>query len=51
MSEQELVAKFRACLEFGLGASAAEADRLAATVANLEDVDDAGRAIVGAFPA
>jgi 2-methylcitrate dehydratase PrpD len=50
MSGQEVTAKFRACLEFGLGASAAQADRLADTVANLENVDDAGRAIVESFP-
>lgn len=50
MSEDELRAKFRACLAFGLGATAAQADRLAATVANLEHADDAGRAIVEAFP-
>ena len=51
MSGQELVAKLRACLEFGLGASMAQADRLAETIASLEQVDDAGRAIVEAFPA
>lgn len=51
MSEAELIAKFRACLEFGVDASAAQGDRLAATIADLENVDDAGRAIVEAFPA
>ena len=51
MSEQELAHKFRACLEFGLGATPAQADRLADTIANLENIDDAGRAIVDAFPA
>jgi 2-methylcitrate dehydratase PrpD len=51
MSEAELFAKFRACLEFGLGATHAQADRLAETVSNLENIDDAGRAIVDAFPA
>ena len=30
MSEDELIAKFRACLDFGLGASRPQADRLAA---------------------
>jgi hypothetical protein len=50
MSDQELTAKLRACLEFGLGASEKQADRLADTIANLENVDDAGRAIVEAFP-
>lgn len=50
MSEQELRAKFGACLEFGLGATRAQADRLAEAVRSLEDADDAGRAIVDAFP-
>ena len=50
MSEDELTGKFRTCLEFGLGAGEAQADRLAKTIANLEDSDDAGRAIVEAFP-
>lgn len=50
MSAQELLAKLRACLEFGLGATAGEADRLADAIANLEKADDAGRAIVDAFP-
>ena len=50
MTGQEASAKLRACLEFGLGASAAQADRLADTLANLENVEDAGRAIVDVFP-
>ena len=36
MSEDELLNKFRNCLEFGLGAKRAEADRLAETIMNLE---------------
>jgi 2-methylcitrate dehydratase PrpD len=51
MSTEERLGKLRGCLEFGLGATAAEADRLAETVANLEQFDDAARAIVEAFPA
>jgi 2-methylcitrate dehydratase PrpD len=51
MSEQELIGKFRGCLEFGLGATVAQADRLAEAIAGLESADDAGRAIVEAFPA
>ena len=51
MSGEELRAKFRACLELGLAASRAQADRLADTVASLEKEEDAGRAIVEAFPA
>ena len=51
MSEIELLAKFRSCLEFGVGASHAEADRLAEVALNLELQDDAAAAIVEAFPA
>jgi 2-methylcitrate dehydratase PrpD len=51
MTEQELTAKLRACLAFGLDATHAQADRLAETIARLEDVADAGAAIVTAFPA
>ena len=50
MSEDELLAKFRGCLEYGLGAKRADADKLADTIMGLEDVTDAGAAIVGAFP-
>lgn len=50
LTEDELRGKFRACLAFGLGATSAETDRLAQVVANLEEADDAARAIVDAFP-
>ncbi len=50
MSEDELIAKFRGCLEFGLGASRADADKLAAAVMNIDTAADASAAIVGAFP-
>lgn len=50
MSEDELLAKFRDCLEFGLGARRADADRLADAVMNLDTAEDAAAAIVGAFP-
>jgi 2-methylcitrate dehydratase PrpD len=50
MTEEELLAKFRACLEFGLGATRSQADRLAETVLNLESAADAGAVVVGAFP-
>ena len=50
MSEAELRAKLRSCLAFGVGASDADADRLAEAVMNLEQSDDAARAIVEAFP-
>jgi 2-methylcitrate dehydratase PrpD len=51
MSEEELTAKFRACLEFGLGATPAQSDRLAEVVFALEKSSDAARDIVAAFPA
>ena len=50
MSEDELVAKFRDCLEFGVGAQRTEADRLAQAVDSLEKSKDAARDIVSAFP-
>ena len=50
MSEDELLAKFRGCLEYGLGAKRADADKLAAAIMSLENATDAGAAIVGAFP-
>jgi 2-methylcitrate dehydratase PrpD len=50
MTEDELLTKFRACLEFGLAATRSQADRLAETVLNLEAAPDAGAALVGAFP-
>ena len=51
MTAAERLSKFRGCLEFGLGATAAQADRLAETIDGLENAGDAARAIVGAFPA
>jgi 2-methylcitrate dehydratase PrpD len=51
MSEDELLAKFRGCLDFGIGASRAESDRLAEAALNIERADDAAAAIVDAFPA
>jgi 2-methylcitrate dehydratase PrpD len=50
MTEGELLAKFRDCLESGLGATRSQADRLAETVLNLESAVDAAGALVGAFP-
>lgn len=50
MSEDELLAKFRDCLEFGAGATRADADKLAAAIMNIENATDAGAALVGAFP-
>ena len=51
MNDAELRAKVCGCLEFGLGASAADVDRLADVVATLEQSSDAARAILDAFPA
>jgi hypothetical protein len=50
MSEDELLAKFRDCLDFGVGATRADADKLAEAIMQIESADDAGDAIVGAFP-
>jgi len=50
MTAEEMIAKLRACLAFGLGADAEQANRLADTIANLERHPDAARAIVDAFP-
>jgi len=51
MNEDELLAKFHGCLEFGTRASHAQADRLAEVALRLETVGDAAAAIVNAFPA
>lgn len=50
MSEVERMAKFYDCLAFGLGATRAQADRLAETVMHIEREADAAAAIVAAFP-
>jgi 2-methylcitrate dehydratase PrpD len=50
MSEDELLAKFRDCLDFGVGAKRADADKLADAIMRIETADDAGAALVGAFP-
>ena len=50
LTDAELLAKFRDCLEFGLGATPAEADRLAQAVAGLERSRDVARDLVDAFP-
>jgi 2-methylcitrate dehydratase PrpD len=51
LSDTELMDKFRGCLEFGLGATCAQSERLAEVVFNLEKSVDAARDIVAAFPA
>ncbi len=51
MTEAERMAKFYDCLEFGLGATRADADRLADVLLNIEREKDAAAAIVAAFPA
>ncbi len=50
LTEAELLAKFHDCLEFGLGATRAEAERLEQAVASLERSTDVARDIVDAFP-
>ncbi len=50
LTEAELMAKFRDCLEFGLGAARMDAERLAGAVSGLERSTDAARDIVDAFP-
>jgi 2-methylcitrate dehydratase PrpD len=50
MTADELEAKFRSCLRLGLDATDADADRLAATIARLEELEDVGAAIAQAFP-
>jgi 2-methylcitrate dehydratase PrpD len=50
MNDGEMRAKVRGCLEFGLGASAAEVERLADVVATLEQSNDAAKSILDAFP-
>lgn len=50
MTEAERLSKFYDCLDFGLGASRTQADRLADVVMNIEREADAAKAIVDAFP-
>jgi 2-methylcitrate dehydratase PrpD len=50
MSQDEMLAKLRGCLEFGLGASDAHARRLADAVNTLERSGDAAQTLIGAFP-
>jgi 2-methylcitrate dehydratase PrpD len=50
MSDEELMAKFRACLDFGLGASRSEADRLAHVIGSLQECRNVSAAIIDAFP-
>jgi hypothetical protein len=50
LSGEEIAAKFRSCLEFGLDAPAGAADRLAEVIRGLERSPDAARDIVTAFP-
>jgi 2-methylcitrate dehydratase PrpD len=50
LTEADLLAKFYDCLEFGLGANRADADRLARAVNTLEKSTDVARDLVDAFP-
>lgn len=51
MTQDELLAKFYNCLEFGLGANRAAADALADEIFRLERSSDAAAGLVRAFPA
>jgi 2-methylcitrate dehydratase PrpD len=50
MTDAEMRSKVRGCLEFGLGASAADVDRLAEVVMTLEKSTDASGDLLAAFP-
>jgi 2-methylcitrate dehydratase PrpD len=50
LTEADLLAKFYDCLEFGLGASRADGDRLAHAANTLETSADAARDLVSMFP-
>lgn len=50
LTDQERMAKFYDCLQFGLGASKPAADRLAEVIANIERESNAASAIIAAFP-
>ena len=50
MTDAEMRAKVRGCLAFGLGATAADVDRLADVVAVLESSRDAAKAVLEVFP-
>lgn len=49
LPQEQVLEKFRSCLDFGLGASKADADRLADAALNLEKMNDVS-ALVRAFP-
>ena len=38
------------CLDFGVGATRTDADKLADTIMNIENATDVGTSLVGAFP-
>ena len=50
MSDAEFLDKFRGCLEFGLGAQRADADRLADAIMHIDSATDVGATLIGAFP-
>ena len=51
MTDTEMRSKVRGCLEFGLGATAADVERLADAIAALETSADAAKSLLDAFPA
>lgn len=50
LTRDELLTKFRACLEYGYGVGSDVADRYAEVILGIESSTDAGRALVDAFP-
>jgi len=50
LTEEERMAKFYDCLDFGLGASKPAAERLAEVVLNVDRESNAAAAIIAAFP-
>lgn len=50
MTDQELLAKFRGCLAYGMNAAPDDASRLAQTILNLENQADAVGVMMWAFP-
>jgi 2-methylcitrate dehydratase PrpD len=50
MTDAEMRAKVRGCLEFGLGATVADVERLADVIATLEQSSDVAKSILDAFP-
>jgi large subunit ribosomal protein L27 len=50
MTREEMKAKLRSCLAFGMGADSSQADRLAEAVDGLDRSNDAAQTLISAFP-